>query len=117
MKDLQTYKRHVYIFVSKDLTSSQQVVQASHAAINATAAFDLGSLPDHPHLVILAVKNESKLLRAQEYLKQNNIQYTSFYESDFDDKLTSIATEPIQEHQRSIFKKFQCLKSKEIIFS
>lgn len=81
-----------------------------HAAINATAKFGLGDLPDHPYLVILAVKNEAKLLRVQQYLSEHGIRFESFRESDLDGELTSVATEAITESQRGIFRKYQCLK-------
>lgn len=111
--DTQNVKHYSYIFVREDLTTSQQAVQCCHAAINATAKYGLGDLPDHPYLVILAVKNESKLLRVQKYLSEHGIQFSSFHESDLDNELTAIATEPIKEHQRAIFRKYQCLKPRE----
>jgi hypothetical protein len=46
-------------------------------------------------------------------LQKNNINFKLFYESDRDNELTSIATEPISGEKRSIFKKFNCLKGEK----
>ena len=101
---------HVYIFVRKDLSTSEQAVQSSHAAIEAAKNFGLKELPDHPHLVILGVKNEKKLDQALEYLEENGIRHYGYREPDYDDSLTAIATEPLQGDVRKLFKKWQLLK-------
>jgi len=90
-------------------------VQSSHAAIEAAKMFDLGNLPDHPHIVLLAAKNEAKLARVTKYLFQNKVRFVHFYESDLDHQLTAIATEPINEFddKRSLFRKYQLLKHEE----
>lgn len=96
----------------EDLTPSTQAVQSSHAAIEATSLFDLGNLPDHPHIVLLAAKNETKLHRVTKYLVENKVKFVHFYESDLDHQLTAIASEPINEfdERRSLFRKYQLLK-------
>lgn len=96
----------------EDLTPSQQAVQCSHAAIEATNLFNLGNLPDHPHIVLLGAKNESKLHRVTKYLFENKVKFVHFYESDLDHQLTAIATEPIGEfdERRLLFRKYQLLK-------
>ena len=99
----------------KDLPSAQQAVQCSHASIEAATTFDLGKLPDHPYLVILAAKNEQALNKVTKYLVLNGVKFVHFYESDLDDQLTAIATEPIGEfdERRALFRKYQLLKSPE----
>jgi hypothetical protein len=100
--------------VREDLSPSQQAVQCSHVAIEAATIFDLGSLPDHPYLVILAAKNEARLHRARQYLIKNGIRHAHFYESDLGNSLTALATEPIPASSplRELFKKYQLIKPK-----
>ena len=90
-------------------------MQSSHAAIEAATTFDFGSLPDHPYLVILAVKNEAKLHRVTKYLVEHGVRFVHFYENDLDNQLTAIATQPIAENsaQRALFRKYQCLKVRD----
>lgn len=102
------------MFVREDLSPSQICVQSAHACIEATHAFQLGHLPDHPHLVILAAKNETKLHNVRKYLIEHGIRHVHFYESDIGDQLTALATEPIPESSelRQLFRKYQLLKIK-----
>ena len=101
----------------EDLTHAQKAVQCSHAAIEAAKTFDLGSLPDHPYLVILAAKDESKLHRVTKHLVEHGIKFVHFYESDYADQLTAIATQPIAEDSdlRAHLRKYQCLKDREVL--
>ena len=103
----------------EDLTTSQQAVQCSHAAITAAKQFDLGNLPDHPYLVILAVKNESKLHRVTKHLVEHGIKFVHFYENDLDNQLTAIATQPIAEDSdlRAHLRKYQCLKDRQEVLA
>jgi len=96
--------------VREDLTTSEQTVQSSHAAIEAAKNFGLDQYPDHPHLVILGVKNEQKLLDAQKYLDDHGVRFYGYREPDYDNSLTAVATEPIQGEKRALFKKWQLLK-------
>ena len=105
----QENKNYVYVFVRSDLTPEQSLVQSSHACIEAANIFKLGELPDHPHLVVLAAKNEQKLHRVRQYLIANNIRHAHFYESDIGNELTALATEPLHADSplRQLFKKYQ----------
>jgi hypothetical protein len=87
------------------------VVQASHACIEATKAF-LESHVEHPHLVVVGVNDESRLFKCANRLETAGIRYKLFTESDRNDEATAIATEPVYEDQRHIFKNYQCLKER-----
>lgn len=102
----------MYIFVREDLSIPQQAVQACHAAIECANHFGLKDLPDHPSVILLAMKNETKLHQARQYLIENGVQHAHFYESDLDDELTAVATEPITGNRRNLFRKFQLLKAR-----
>jgi hypothetical protein len=96
----------MYVLVRKDLSVPQRAVQSAHAAIEASRAF-LNPGDEHPHLVILTVKNEHKLKMISEQLK---VKFRVFIEPDIGNQLTAIATEPISGETRDFFRKFQLLK-------
>jgi hypothetical protein len=79
--------------------------------IEATKAFDLERLSDHPSVIILSAKNENRLHRVRKHLIDNGIQHVHFYEPDLGDELTALATEPIFSDRRDIFRKYQLLRT------
>jgi hypothetical protein len=99
----------MYVFVRKDLTHSQQVVQASHACIEASRFFLKPDI-EHPHLVVIGVKNQNKLKKCIEHLQQLNIYYKEFIEPDIGNEVTAVATIPISGEIRTHLAKY-CLLS------
>ena len=89
------------------MTAGQVAVQASHASIEASRHF-IQEDDDHPHLVLLQVKNELRLEKLVSELKEAGIPFISFVEPDLNNSLTAIATKPINGISRNFFKKF-CL--------
>ncbi len=59
-----TATRYAYVLVRADLPHPIQCVQAVHAAIAASRSYPLPESAEHPHLVILAVKDEEALRAA-----------------------------------------------------
>lgn len=110
-------QHYVYVFVRQNLSWPQIAVQSCHAVIEATKAFNLGCLPDHPHLVLLAIKDESRLQKVQTYLTDHGICYANFYESDLGESLTAIATQPIpfESDLRKHLRRFQLLKANKAL--
>lgn len=108
--DTQNNHSYVYVFIRTDLSLPQQCVQSCHSCIEASKAFHLEKLDDHPSVIILDIKTEAKLTNVRNYLSSVGIKFVSFYEPDRDNELTSIATEPIFEDRRRFFKKFQLIK-------
>ena len=100
----------IYIFVRRDLSLPSCAVQSVHSVIEASKVFDLKSLPDHPSVIIIGIKSEQKLQQVRKYLVDNDVRHVHFYEPDLNNELTSIATEPIFEDRRKLFRKFQLLK-------
>lgn len=98
--------------VRTDLPLPQQAVQSCHACIEATKAFAIDELEDHPSVIILGVKSEEKLQQVRKYLIDHGIKHVHFYESDLEDELTALATEPIHGDRRKLFRKFQLIKAK-----
>lgn len=98
------------MFVRGDLSLPQCAVQSCHACIEAAKAFDFEQLPDHPSVIILHIKDENRLHRVRKYLVDNGVRHAHFYEPDRGDELTALATEPIFEDKRHLFRKYQLLK-------
>jgi len=98
----------VYIFVRSDLSTPHQVVQSCHAAIEAARYLFPADLP-HPHLVVCGIPNQRQLVQCLERLQKLGVSHRPFYEPDQDDELTAIATEPIFNQRRRLFRRYRCL--------
>lgn len=99
---------HSYVFVRKDLSFPQIIVQTAHVTLElARSGFCSTS---HPHLVVLEVDNENELLKIPEMLHNLGIRYTPFIEPDRNFETTAIATEPISGEKRKHFREFKLLK-------
>lgn len=103
----------MYVIVRTDLSMPQVAVQSCHACIEATKAFEVEKLQEHPSVIILAAKSEAKLQQIRQFLIANGIRHVHFYEADLNDQLTAIATEPIHGEKRDLFRKFQLIKDKK----
>lgn len=99
---------HSYVFVRKDLSIPQIVVQTAHATLELARSGFCSNL--HPHLVVLEIDNEKNLLKIPEMLQQLDIRYTPFIEPDRNFETTAIATEPVSSDKRKHFRKFKLLK-------
>jgi hypothetical protein len=85
------------------LTLSQQIVQAAHAAIQATNLFP----SKDPNLVVCEVANIEELGRASDRLKNVGIDCAAFFEPDDDLGFTALATGPLKRDQRRFLKGFR----------
>lgn len=97
------------MLVRKDLTPSQQAVQACHAAIE-VARKHISPDEEHPHLVLCGVGSEIQLSNAYSKLKAHGVVVEPFYEADLDGQLTAIASEPIFGEQRRLFRRYNLLE-------
>lgn len=95
------------MFVRTDLSIPQRAVQVAHACMEAAKNFHWEI---HPHLVVLAVNNESELLDRIEYLKANKVDFCLFREEDIEFQATALATQPVYNEQRKLFRNFKLLK-------
>ncbi len=95
----------VYVFVRLDLTHPQQVVQACHACLGLTRPVD-----EVPSVIVIGIKSEEKLKGVIEYLKSINLDFSEFREPDLDNQLTAVATEPVREADKGLFRRYQLLK-------
>lgn len=105
---------YVYVLVRKDLSLQQQVVQSSHAVLEATRHF-INTQIEHPHLIVLGIKDESRLLKSAQKLEDAGIRFKFFVEPDIGNEFTALATEPVFGDSRRIFRNFQLLKINETL--
>lgn len=90
----------VYVIVRKDIPLRMQLVQASHAAIQATTLF-----PSHePNLVVLEVADQVELIFHRDRLKDAGIDCAAFYEPDNDLGYTAVGTGPLDAAMRRYMK-------------
>ena len=104
---------YVYVFVRKNLSHPQQIVQACHAVAEVTRYCPP---PDGviPNLVLLGVNDESRLFKCQSKLDKANIRYKVFFEPDIN-QFTALATEPVSGETRQHFRNYTLLSSEPVL--
>ncbi len=98
----------MYVFVRKDLSHAQQVVQAGHALVEASRNH-LVNKPFHPNVIVFGVKSEAKLAQLADRIDSSGVPICRFREPDIGDQLTAFATAPVFGETRELFRKFQLL--------
>lgn len=83
---------YCYVIVRQDLSLEQQMVQAIHAAMAATA--DHGGLKNDTRLAVVAVKNQAQLLEWAGRLERQGIAFSLFQEPDHGIGSSALATAP-----------------------
>lgn len=96
---------YTYLFIRKDLTPAQRIVQAAHAAHNAGERFG-----DHSHLICFGIDNEAELQKTAAYLESRGIEFEVFHEPDYNTGYTAICTRPMRGEERKIMRRFTLLK-------
>lgn len=103
---------YTYIFVRKDLSPAQQIVQASHAALEAGFRFNQ---PDTPtHIVLIGINDQAGIMSTADFLTDKGIDYELFFEPDHDIGYTSIATKPLVSEQRKPLRRFSLYNPQEV---
>lgn len=98
-------KQYAYILVRTDLTNTQRVVQSSHVAFEMAQK---NKLEYHPSMVLIGIKNLSKLEREAERLEAMGFTVTKFYEPLINNELTAIGVLAGGD-DRSKLKRYQLL--------
>lgn len=91
-----------YIVVRRDLSHAQQVVQASHAAMQMAISRDLLDKKDMGpiHIAALGVKDQRHLMEIVKRISvEGKVDFELFYEPDDDVGYTALCTSP--SYQRS----------------
>lgn len=99
---------YTYILVRTDLSVAQQAVQACHAALEAGFLFQRPQ--DHPHLVLLEVKDEGTLLDEQARLEAEGIPHAMFFEPDNETGYSALATAPLSREAGRAFRRLPLWK-------
>ena len=95
---------YVYTYIRTDLPIEQQIIQASHSALE--AGRELKKPDKVSHLILLEAKSEADLLTIANELSERDIKFSLFYEPDYNRGYTSLTTEPlITNTERSYFQK------------
>lgn len=84
------------------------MVQACHASIEAARTF-LSPLHEHPSLILCGVRDEPALCRSLDRITRAGIRCRAFHEPDIGNQLTAIATEPVFDKQRRVFRAYRLL--------
>ena len=88
---------YTYLFVRQDISLAQQIVQASHAALEAGRSFTDTA---HRNLVLIGIANEHELFQIEQHLALNGIRFETFYEPDGNMGHSSICTEALTDRRR-----------------
>ena len=98
-------KTTVYVLVRTDLSLEQQLVQSSHAVLEAGRSL-YG--PEHgiASVIVLAVADQAALYRAHEELLRRGVECELFFEPDFDMGHSALATQPLRDTQRRLLRKW-----------
>lgn len=102
---------YLYVIVRSDLSPSQIAVHTSHAVLQAAKDLKLTNWDDHPHFVVCSVKSAEQLLNSSDYLTNNNIDHSVWYEPDFNNEPMALATTLLSGKTRRLLRKFQLLKN------
>jgi len=94
----------LYVVVRKDLSSSQQAVQAGHAVAEYLINNKNSKWKNHT-LIYLGVDDESSLKEVIHKLNKTNVRYNKFIEPDIGDQITAIAS----DESSSVFKRLKLL--------
>lgn len=92
---------YTYLFIRKDLSFPQQLVQIAHAAHEAGFAFG-----EHSHMCVFEIDGEEKLLDAASHLTDVNIPFQMFHETDINQH-TAICTTPLIGEARKQLRKYR----------
>ena len=79
----------LYVLVRKDLSRSQQAVQAGHAV--AEYLLHVQHNWDNGTLIYLGIKNEKRLINWTKKLTRKDIKWIGFREPDIGNQLTAIS--------------------------
>ena len=83
------------------------MVQSNHAALEAGIFLGDKTQDEPSSLIVIAVKNKSKLEKVLLDLTQKGIKHIPFYEPSWDYGLTAICTEPLTQDLRVLLKRYQ----------
>lgn len=97
---------YTYILLRKDLTPVQQIVQASHAALE--AGFRFKQPEQTSFLIVLEVDDEADLNRSADMLDMRGIEYYKFFEPDDNMGYSALCTRPcLDPDEQNYFNRWE----------
>lgn len=107
------HRPYVYVLVRADLTAEQQLVQASHAALEAGFRFE--QPVQTSSLIVLSVPDAQALQSAAQRLALHDIDHHLFYEPDFGPMgYSALATRPLTaKKERHLMRKYPLFRMEE----
>ena len=100
---------YTYVFIRNDMSYAQQIVQASHATLEAGVKYDQPA--DISRIVLFPLNNEKDLFAKAKHLRENDIEHVLFYEPDIE-QYTAISTKPIFGEAREALAEFRTYRAK-----
>lgn len=107
-------KPYVYVLVREDISLEQQMVQASHAALEAGFRFQQPA-GDTSSLILLSIPNRESLENAARELQLVGIDHHMFFEPDFDMGHSALATRPLYGAERKRMRKYPLYRATELL--
>ncbi|WP_434715834.1 hypothetical protein [Paraburkholderia sp. A3RO-2L] len=105
-------KPYVYVLVRQDISPAQQLVQASHAALE--AGFRFTQPEQTASVIVLAVPDRDALQAAATRLERYGIEHHMFFEPDFEMGHSALATRPLHlPKERHLMRKYPLFHSRE----
>ena len=99
---------YTYVIVRTDIPQVQQIVQSSHAALE--AGFRFTQPKEVSHLILLSVKSEEQLKKTAHMLCEKEIDFHMFYEPDVSE-FTAICTKPLFGDECKVFQRYKLFKA------
>lgn len=99
--------QYIYVFVRKDLSIAQQIIQVSHASSDMAWRKASDQPSETPNVCLFQVENERELVAVAQCMKRDGVEHEMFYERDHDTGYTALATVPIRGEQRLLFKDYR----------
>ena len=96
-----------YIFVRQDIPIEQQIIQTNHATLEMSK---ITGIKDIPSICLIGVPNWMELDKVRKHLKLNEIKYAEMNDTDFDFRVASVVTVPLEEDRRKVLKGYPLWK-------
>ena len=109
-RKVQLTEPYVYVLVRTDLPLPQQAVQATHAAMISARKLFPEQLTFTPNLVLCQLPDGESLQTAHETLVRQRVPCVPYFEPDYGNAMTAIATGPLVGEQRKLLKGYKLLK-------
>ena len=100
---------YTYVFIRNDLSYAQQIVQASHATLE--AGFKFKQPEEISSIVLFPAKDENDLFDVSKYLRSKGIEHELFYEPDIE-QYTAISTRAMFGEERAVMAEYRTYRAK-----